>query len=188
MKLIVITGPAGSGKSSLSVELEHKFCMEHIDCGESFLNVLGLDMSLEWKEHPVEEIVAETRRYLQTCGAIYKKNDPLYIAKQVDQDIEDCRYYDNLKEDDYVVVSGIRTQNELDYLMSKHDVRLHIKLVGKNLPTVNYSHESEREVRDLCVKGNTVLFDNTYDQNFFIRVESFMHTWLHGESLREKNV
>lgn len=176
MKLIVITGPAGSGKSSLALDLYKKFYPRFAweECSCQILNNLGINFKYaNWKDHANPSIVELTRKYLQDCGSLLKKDDSLYIVKGIPK-IQ--------LEADYLLVTGVRTQHELNYLAADAEVSLHIKLKGKELPTVDYSHESEKEVRELVLPGHTVFFNNDYDENFFTSIECFMHTWLPSSS------
>ena len=185
-KLIVITGPAGSGKSTVSREIvklkgyniAYNECSFHLYEELSRENPEAEEVFRTAKSHPIPEIRKLTREYLQACGKAFKRVDSLYLVKRL---VTVLSYdYHNA---DYVTIIGIRRQDELDYLSAKADIKLHIKLKGKALSDTDYSHESESEVEKLVVSGQTVEFENTYDETFKTTIRMFMYGWLHGESL-----
>ena len=142
MKVILIAGKAGSGKTSLGNEI--------INLAESLnLRALQTEFSKYIKMYAKEIICYDgnpnnkPRKFLQDMGSFIRKDDELFFIRRI---LEDLKVYENYF--DVVVISDVRLIQEIEEMKkSKYNVTtIYIKNLSSNY---NLTEEEKNHITEI---------------------------------------
>lgn len=154
MKIILISGKAGSGKNEVALYLKKYLKSAIITSLSKYIKMFALEMT-DWDGN--ED--SKPREFLQTMGDKLRSIDKYFLEKRMVEDF--LIYKDNY---DYVIISDVRLKEEINYFLeySKDDVisiRVNCNDCRRNLTDDEKKHLTELDL-DNYEKFNYVIVNN----------------------------
>ena len=157
MKIILISGKAGSGKSSLANILKEKLDKCVVTNYSKYIKLFAIEM-LNWDGSDENK----PRSFLQEMGDTLRSINKNFLTDRMLQDISVySKYYD------YVIISDVRLVNELEYFNDKFDtysIRINNNDNRKKLDNNQSHHITEVEL-DNYNKFDLVIDDEEINNN-----------------------
>lgn len=154
-KVIVISGLAGSGKTTAANYIEQKYNFKQLALGDKLkqltfklLKIFNVPIkSIDDLYNPIKK--QEYRKYLQLigtecCRSVF--NSDFWC----DQLIKEINNYDK------IIISDVRFENEYNYFKNKYDITS-IKIVRDGIKIMN--HQSEQEINN--IKSDYIIYNNS---------------------------
>ena len=157
MKIILISGKAGSGKSSLANILKEKLDKCVVTNYSKYIKLFALEMT-DWDGTDLNK----PRTFLQEMGDTLRSIDINFMTDRLYQDI---KVYEKFY--DYVVICDVRLKNELEYFNDKYEtysIRINNNDNRKSLESNQSHHITETEL-DNYDKFDLIIDDNDINNN-----------------------
>lgn len=167
MKIILISGKAGSGKNEVANILKEELKNSVITSFSKYIKLFALEMT-SWDGRDMKK----PRAFLQNMGDTLRSIDKNFLSKRL---VEDFKVYEKMY--DYVLVSDVRLKDEIEYIKenSNYDVitiRVNSTKTIRNLNEEEMIHHTELDL------DNYKLFDyeinNDFDENLKKDVKSLI--------------
>lgn len=159
MKIILISGKAGSGKTSLAKRISELLPKTVITSFSKYIKLFALEMT-DWKGNDSDK----PREFLQNMGDTLRSIDHNFMCNRL---MEDMKVYEMYY--DYVIISDVRLVNELEYftnnnLYETYSIRINNNDNRRNLNNSEMNHITETDL-DNYNKFNLIIDDNDIDNN-----------------------
>lgn len=159
MKIILISGKAGSGKTSLAKRISELLPKTVITSFSKYIKLFALEMT-DWKGNDSDK----PREFLQNMGDTLRSIDHNFMCNRL---MEDMKVYEIYY--DYVIISDVRLVNELEYftknnLYETYSIRINNNDNRRNLNNSEMNHITETDL-DNYNKFNLIIDDNDIDNN-----------------------
>lgn len=159
MKIILISGKAGSGKTSLAKRISELLPKTVITSFSKYIKLFALEMT-DWKGNDSDK----PREFLQSMGDTLRSIDHNFMCNRL---MEDMKVYEMYY--DYVIISDVRLVNELEYftknnLYETYSIRINSNDNRRNLNNSEMNHITETDL-DNYNKFNLIIDDNDIDNN-----------------------
>ncbi len=159
MKIILISGKAGSGKTSLAKRISELLPKTVITSFSKYIKLFALEMT-DWKGNDSDK----PREFLQNMGDTLRSIDHNFMCNRL---MEDMKVYEMYY--DYVIISDVRLVNELEYftknnLYETYSIRINSNDNRRNLNNSEMNHITETDL-DNYNKFNLIIDDNDIDNN-----------------------
>lgn len=166
----MLTGQAGSGKSTIAKYIENKYDYKEYALGDKLksltfklLTMFNIPIQSEADLYHVEK-KCKYRTYLQQIGTEC-------IRGTFGDDFWCEQLNDDIKNEDYAIISDLRFLNEYDYFKSRYTNVNVIRVYKNNLPIME--HRSEQEVSN--IKNDYIVYNNSSFDNLYIAVDNIMN-------------
>lgn len=159
MKIILISGKAGSGKTSLAKRINELLPKTVITSFSKYIKLFALEMT-NWEGNDSDK----PREFLQNMGDTLRSIDHNFMCNRL---MEDMKVYEMYY--DYVIISDVRLVNELEYftknnLYETYSIRINNNDNRRNLNNSEMNHITETDL-DNYNKFNLIIDDNDIDNN-----------------------
>ena len=158
MKIILISGKAGSGKTSLAEEIKKQLPKTVVTNFSKYIKLFAMEMT-DWDGNDINK----PRTFLQEMGDTLRSININYLTDRLYNDMKVYeKYYD------YVIISDVRLINEIEYFKDKEYPVVTIRIVNndnrRHLDNDQMSHCTEIEL-DNYDKFDLVIEDNNININ-----------------------
>lgn len=159
MKIILISGKAGSGKTSLAKRISELLPKTVITSFSKYIKLFALEMT-DWKGNDSDK----PREFLQNMGDTLRSIDHNFMCNRL---MEDMKVYEMYY--DYVIISDVRLVNELEYftnnnLYETYSIRINNNDNRRNLNNSEMNHITETDLDNYNI-FNLIIDDNDIDNN-----------------------
>lgn len=167
-RIIGLCGSAGHGKDTVA-ELIKSLLIEGIGYRRAFAEPLKRDLEkkfgtllpqyFSWGVQNKRQRPEFTRTMQQWYGEMRREQDEEYWIKRWEESVEKVRAAE-LDRKTYVMATDLRHFNEADKVRSKGGIVIYVNRPGYIEPGVDYSHESERYIREIGASAELTVINN----------------------------